>query len=338
MNSSGLFQEIKKHPWILALVIALHLGLAALLGVNLMDNSPHKVQLASKQIIDAVAVDAKKYDEREKQKKLAIQRAEKLKRDKVLAKKKREQEKKKQAELKKKKVELKKKQAELKKKQEKARKEKQRKDQLRKDKALAEKKKAEKLKQTKLKQERIKQERLATEKKKQETLKREQERLKVEREKIAEEKRLAEFEKQKKLAAEAEKKRLAELEKQRRAEEKAEFKRALLEEERREEEVRLQRERETQLQSLRAQYVTLIAQKVEKNWLRPADTKGGQSCDVIVTQTYTGEVINVQLQSCQADKAFQRSVEGAVWKASPLPLPPTPDVFDREIYFTFKPE
>jgi hypothetical protein len=30
-------------------------------------------------------------------------------------------------------------------------------------------------------------------------------------------------------------------------------------------------------------------------------------------------------------------VERAVRKASPLPLPPNPDVFDREIYFTFKP-
>jgi len=329
MNSSGLFQEIKQHPWILALVIALHMGLAALLGVNLMDSSPHTVQAVSKQIINAVAVEAEKYDEREQQKKLAKQRAEKLKRDKILAKKKREQEKKKQ-------IALKKRKAELKKKQEKARKEKLHKERLRKEKLIAQKKKAEKLKQKKLKQERIKKEKLAALKKKQAAIDLEKKR-EQERKKIAKEKRLAELEKQKKLAAEAEKKRLAELEKQRLAEDKAEFERSLLEEERHEEEARLQRERTAQLQSLRAQYVTLITQKVESNWLRPAGAKGGQSCEVIVTQTYTGDVIGVRLQACQADKTFRRSVESAVWKASPLPMPPGPDVFDREIQFTFKP-
>ncbi len=124
---------------------------------------------------------------------------------------------------------------------------------------------------------------------------------------------------------------------QRRAEEKAEFEQALQEEERLQEEARLRAEREARNRSLRAQYVKMIARKVENNWLRPADARSGQSCDVIVTQTYTGDVLDVRLQSCQADKAFRRSVILAVEKASPLPLPPNPDVFDRQIYFTFKP-
>ena len=50
-----------------------------------------------------------------------------------------------------------------------------------------------------------------------------------------------------------------------------------------------------------------------------------------------GDVIDVRLQSCTGDTAFQRSVERAVRKAEPLPLAPNPDVYDREIYFTFKP-
>ena len=112
-------------------------------------------------------------------------------------------------------------------------------------------------------------------------------------------------------------------------EEKAEFERALLEEERREEEA----PKQTQHQ----RYIMLIAQRVENNWLRPATTSEEQSCEVIVTQTMMGDVIDVQLQSCTSDKAFQRSVERAVRKASPLPLPPDPELFDREIYFKFKP-
>ena len=136
---------------------------------------------------------------------------------------------------------------------------------------------------------------------------------------------------------EAEKKRKVEDERKRRAEEKAEFERALLEEERREEEARKQAERAARLLTQRQQYGLRIKQAVEHNWLRPATNIEGFSCDVIIRQTMTGDVIDVQLKSCTNDNALQRSVERAVRKASPLPLPPNPDVFDREIQFTFKP-
>ena len=115
------------------------------------------------------------------------------------------------------------------------------------------------------------------------------------------------------------------------------FERALLEEERREEEAKKQAARAAGLQTPRQQYIMLIAQRVENNWLRPATTSEDQSCEVIVTQTMTGDVIDVQFQACTSDNAFQSSVERAVRKASPLPLPPDPELFDREIYFKFKP-
>ena len=118
---------------------------------------------------------------------------------------------------------------------------------------------------------------------------------------------------------------------------KAEFERSLLEEERREEEAREQPERAARLQTQRQQYIMHIAQLVENNWLRPVTTTAGQSCEVIVRQTMSGEVIDVRVQACTSDNAFQRSVERAVRKASPLPLPPDPELFEREIYFKFKP-
>ena len=113
--------------------------------------------------------------------------------------------------------------------------------------------------------------------------------------------------------------------------------RAVLEEERREEMARAQAEREARLLTQTQQYMIQIAQKIENNWLRPAINTEGFSCDVFVTQTMTGDVIDVRLKACADNNAFQRSVERAVRKASPLPLPPSPDVFDREINFTFKP-
>lgn len=292
MKSSGLFAELKKHPWILALVLFVHLGLALLLGLNLFSDDKPPMPAAKKHnIINAVAVDTKKYDEQKKKKKQAVQK-------KIDDKK---------AAEKKKQLALKKKQADKKKAKQKKAADKKRKQEAEKNKlALAKKKVDEK----KAKEKKIKE-------------KKEQQRLELERQ---ERERLA-----------AEKKRKAEEELQRRADEKAEFERALLEEERREEEAKKQAERAARLHTQREQYVLHIAQKVENNWLRPVTTTVGQSCDVIVTQTMSGDVIEVRVQSCTSDNAFQRSVERAVRKASPLPLPPDPELFDREIYFKFKP-
>ena len=290
MSSSGLFAELKKHPLIMVLVILVHIGLVVLLSINLSNDEKPPVPMAQKhKIIDAVVVDAKKYDQREKQKEIS---AKKKIEDKKAAEKKRLAEKKQAAE--------KKKAAEKKRQQEADKKI-----------AIAKKKEAEqKAKEQKAKEQKARE-------------KKEQERKELERK---EQERLA-----------AEKKRKAEEELKRRADEKADFERALLEEEMREEEARKQAERTARLQTQRQQYIMLIAQKVEDSWLRPAVNTEGQSCDVIVTQTMMGDVIDVRLQSCSSDNAFQRSVERAVRKASPLPLPPNPDVFDREIYFTFKP-
>ena len=68
MNRSSLFAELKKHPWILAVVILAHVGLAILLGINLShDDKPPMPAAKKHNIIDAVAVDAKAFDERKKQ-------------------------------------------------------------------------------------------------------------------------------------------------------------------------------------------------------------------------------------------------------------------------------
>lgn len=314
---SGLFSEIKNNPWVLAFVILLHIGLIILLSINLSDDEKPPMPAAKKHnIIDAVVVDAKKYDEREKQKKLDAEKAviekkrqQEAERNKALEKKRLAEQKKRLAEQKiaEKKLAEKKRQQEL-----------ERKKTLEKEKQLALAKSKEK--------ERLEKEKIAAEK--------------LAAEKRAEEKRIQdkkERERKEKERLEAEKKRLAEEERQRREAEKAEMQRAMLEEERREEEAKKQAERTARLQTQRSQYAAAIEQKVENNWLRPASNVEGQSCDVIVTQTMAGDVIDVRLQDCTSDNAFQRSVERAVRKASPLPTPPDPELFDREIYFTFKP-
>lgn len=309
--NSGLLSEIKNNPWALALVIAVHLVLIVLLSINLASDDKPPMPAAQKhKIIDAVVVDASKYDEREKQKKLD---AKKKIEDKKAAEKKRKQELEKKKTLEKQRLAEKKKQQQKLAAEKKKATEKQKAAEKQKALALAKKKEAEK------------QERLAREKKEKERLA---------KEKAAKEKKARELKEKQRL--EAEKKRKEEEERQRRAEEKAEMERAMLEEERREEEARVQAARAARLQTQLQQYMMEIDQAVENNWLRPAMTSKEQSCEVIVTQTMSGDVIDVQLLSCTSDTAFQRSVERAVRKASPLPLPPDPELFDRKIQFTFK--
>jgi colicin import membrane protein len=302
---AGLFSEIKNNPWVLAFVILIHVSLIVLLSINLSSDKKPPMPTAQKHnIIDAVAVDAKLYDEKEKQKKIDAEKA--------ALEKKRQQESERQKELESKRL-AEMKAAEAKRQQEQERKKAQEKE---KQLALAKKKEDERIAKEKLAAEKLAAEKRAEEKR-------------------ALEKKEAERKEQERLAAE--KKRLAEEERQRRETEKAELERSMLEEERREEEARKQAERAARLQTQRSQYEAAIEQKVENNWLRPAINTAGQSCGVMVKQTMSGVVIDVKLQDCKGDNAFQRSVESAVYKASPLPTPPDPELFDSEIYFTFKP-
>lgn len=91
------------------------------------------------------------------------------------------------------------------------------------------------------------------------------------------------------------------------------------------------------MKKLRSQYVKLIERHVEKKWIKPASTSKGMFCNVIITQNRAGTVLSVKTDQCNGDKAFQQSVERAVRKASPLPDPPSADVFDRTIRFGFRP-
>ena len=216
-------------------------------------------------------------------------------------KKKQEAEKKKQAELKRKKEAEKKKQAELKRKKE---------TELKRQAELRKKQEAEKKRQAEL-----------AEKKRQEEVRRKAE-LEKQRKLEAERKRKEEEARQKRLAEEAEKRRKAE---------EAELMARLAEEERR------QAEHNRMLNSKRAEYGMLIKNHVTNRWLLSSTAKGNQSCEVYVRQTMSGEVTSVSLQACSGDAAFQQSVENAVWRASPLPPPPHPEVFEREIRFLFSP-
>ena len=88
------------------------------------------------------------------------------------------------------------------------------------------------------------------------------------------------------------------------------------------------------------QYIALIRQKVSRNWARPPGSEKGLQCTVMVKLAPGGEVIQATVVRSSGDAVFDRSVENAVYKASPLPLPQEADLFEyfREIEFLFNPE
>lgn len=154
-----------------------------------------------------------------------------------------------------------------------------------------------------------------------------------------EKKQLADLQKQK----EAEAQRVADLEQKRKKEESEARRKQMEEEMQRElakEEAALSARQSKMIQSEVGKYTAKIRAKVSNSWLQPTNFKSGSSCVVLVKLIPTGDVIDVKVTRCKGGGIFQRSVESAVRKASPLPVPKDPAVFNemREIEFTFKPE
>ena len=166
----------------------------------------------------------------------------------------------------------------------------------------------------------------------------------------AERKQKAEQDKQRK--AEAERKQKAELDKKRKAEAERKQK-AEQEKQRKAEAAARQREAEQALQaqlaeeeslaratSALSEYIPYIQERVQNSWLRPAGSPRGLRCVIRVKLIPGGEVVDAKVVKSSGDALFDRSVESAVLKASPLPLPADPALFKhfREIDFNFSPD
>jgi colicin import membrane protein len=87
-----------------------------------------------------------------------------------------------------------------------------------------------------------------------------------------------------------------------------------------------------------SRYLALIQQKVERNWVPPATVKEGLECEVAVVQLPNGDVVDARTVTCNGDAAVQRSIENAVRRSSPLPLPDNRALFERNLRFIFKPQ
>jgi len=148
---------------------------------------------------------------------------------------------------------------------------------------------------------------------------------------LAEQKRKAEAAR---IKAEAEKKRKAEVARKKAAAEREMRERLAAEQQ------RLRAQRESAMQRIVDKYGLYIKEKVQRSWIRPSASRASLSCTVKVRLIPGGEVVEVKIIRSSGNAAFDRSVEAAVFKASPLPVPTDPEVMDkfRSITFEFNPD
>ncbi|HHJ80879.1 MAG TPA: cell envelope integrity protein TolA [Candidatus Tenderia electrophaga] len=322
---------LRQNPRAFVFAIAVHLLLIAALSFNIDWNSKQKLSAPKANVIQAVMIDESKIKAEERRLEQEKRRQDELKKKKEAEKKRKaEQEKKRKAEQEKRRkqaeADKKRKQAELKKKQ--AAEKKRKAEQDKKRKAEAKRKKAEAEKKRKAE---LKKKQQAEKKRKQAELKKKQ---------AAEKKRLAELEKKRQAEAE----RLRKLEEQRKADEQRRAEEEMIRQQQiAEEEAAMQAVRERALRDERSRIIGKIQQRVSSKWARPSGWRAGTSCTVtvrLVPGAGTARVIDARMIKSCGNPLFDRSVENAVFSASPLPFPTSPELMDefREISFDFRPE
>ncbi len=211
-----------------------------------------------------------------------------------------------------------------------------------------------------LEAEKLEQERLIEQRRLDEQKRREEEAERLRLEEEAEQKRREEEAAERRRQEEAERKRREEEERKRREEEELEEKRrqAELERQRQIEAQRAENERRRrEEEEIRAAeladeqarlearnsdemtaYMFALRQKVVRNWSPPPSATDGLNCEVRVRQTPSGEVLDARVLSCNGDAAVERSIEAAVRRASPLPVPQNSLLFEPTIRFIFRPD
>jgi colicin import membrane protein len=85
------------------------------------------------------------------------------------------------------------------------------------------------------------------------------------------------------------------------------------------------------------EYRALLAQAIERSWIRPPTARAGLECTLLVTQAPGGTVVDVRLGACNGDQTVRESIVNAVYRASPLPAPRDPRAFERRLEIVFKP-
>ena len=166
------------------------------------------------------------------------------------------------------------------------------------------------------------------------------------------------LEKERKAKEELEKKKLAELKKKedeakklkaeaKRKEEAAEKDRLVKEmelkrlmQEKADLAAKLAKEQAAAQSSLHGKYIQLIQNHVKRQIVEPPNLQGNPQVEFDVVLIPGGEVLTVRLRRSSGVPAYDSAVERAILKASPLPLPPDPTLFQqfRDLHLKVSPK
>ena len=143
--------------------------------------------------------------------------------------------------------------------------------------------------------------------------------------------------------AEAERAAAAKAEADRKAQQLAQQRKAEAERAQREADLRSQLASEEHINAVqsspaKAEYLSLITARINRAWIRPASARPGVRCSLHITQIPGGVITHVVVAGCNGDEAVRQSVETAAYRASPLPAPSDPALFDPNIDVTFAPD
>ncbi len=89
---------------------------------------------------------------------------------------------------------------------------------------------------------------------------------------------------------------------------------------------------------MKQQYLATLGARIQRAWIKPPSARAGLDCLVSITQLPSGEVTAAKVTKCNGDGPAKESIENAVYRASPLPLPPDPALFERSLVIHFHPD
>ena len=79
------------------------------------------------------------------------------------------------------------------------------------------------------------------------------------------------------------------------------------------------------------QYRALIRQRIESNWVKPADSREDLVWVVLLDILPGNEVNAITFEQFNGTEADRRSIETAIRRSSPLPAPPMPELFEPRL-------
>lgn len=100
----------------------------------------------------------------------------------------------------------------------------------------------------------------------------------------------------------------------------------------RDEEPQAEQRRQEAIESgLLDDYKARVVQRIESNWVRSADSREDLIWVVLLDLLPGNEVAGIEFEQFNGTEADRRSIEAAIRRSSPLPSPPAPELFERQL-------